>query len=91
MNRVDLDIDILNQWRHEYLQMIFGFPEYYGKNLDALYDCLGDLEFTEVHILHVEDVDEFSFRVLRVLDEVSEDFENILLIYDRDEEELLDD
>ena len=49
MNRVDLDIDILNQWRHDYLKMIFGFPEYYGKNLDALYDCLGDLGDTEIH------------------------------------------
>ena len=91
MNRVFLDIDILNEWRHDYLKMIFGFPEYYGRNLDALYDCLGDLEMTEIHILHVEDVDEFSFRVLRVIDEVAEDNENLIMIYERDEEELLDD
>jgi RNAse (barnase) inhibitor barstar len=90
MNRVDLDIDILNQWRHEYLKMIFGFPEYYGNNLDALYDCLGDLNDTEIHIRHIEDVDEFSFRVLRVIDEVAEEYENIVVTYDRDEE-LLDD
>ncbi|MBQ1509085.1 MAG: barstar family protein [Erysipelotrichaceae bacterium] len=92
MNRVDLDIDILNQWRHDYLKMIFGFPEYYGKNLDALYDCLGDLGDTEIHIRHIEDVDEFSFRVLRVIDEVAEEYENLVVTYDRDEdEELLDD
>ena len=94
MTKVTIDIDILNEWKHEYLKMLFGFPEYYGNNLDALYDCLGDLPDTEIHIRHMEDVDEFSLQVLRVFDEVSEDFENIHVTYDRDEDlidELLDD
>ena len=28
---------------HEKLKEAFGFPDYYGKNWDALYDCLCDL------------------------------------------------
>ncbi|MBR7081998.1 MAG: barstar family protein [Oscillospiraceae bacterium] len=28
---------------HETLAMGLGFPEYYGKNLDALHDCLADI------------------------------------------------
>jgi hypothetical protein len=28
---------------HESLQDVFRFPEYYGKNLDALWDCMTDL------------------------------------------------
>lgn len=28
---------------HLYLKKQFGFPEYYGENLDALYDCLTDI------------------------------------------------
>lgn len=28
---------------HEFLQEAFAFPDYYGKNLDALYDCLTEL------------------------------------------------
>ena len=28
---------------HQYLAAELGFPEYYGHNLDALADCLGDI------------------------------------------------
>lgn len=28
---------------HEYLSTLFGFPEYYGKNLDAFSDCFEDI------------------------------------------------
>ncbi len=28
---------------HRYLQRKFRFPEYYGKNLDALHDCLMEI------------------------------------------------
>ena len=29
---------------HDYLRVTLGFPEHYGKNLSALYDCLGDID-----------------------------------------------
>ena len=32
------------QAAHAYLAESFGFPVYYGKNLDALYDCLTELD-----------------------------------------------
>ena len=28
---------------HGYMKSVFGFPEHYGANLDALHDCLGEL------------------------------------------------
>ncbi len=28
---------------HSYLKEVLGFPEYYGHNLDALYECLTDI------------------------------------------------
>lgn len=30
---------------HRYLAKKLGFPDYYGENLDALYDVLGDIDF----------------------------------------------
>ncbi|MDO5708379.1 MAG: barstar family protein [Andreesenia angusta] len=39
INRFDNMIEV-----HEYLKKKFNFPEYYGKNLDALYDCLTSLK-----------------------------------------------
>ena len=33
---------------HEYIARVLGFPDYYGKNLDALYDCLTDMGDCEI-------------------------------------------
>ncbi|MDO5725640.1 MAG: barstar family protein [Tissierellia bacterium] len=30
-------------YAHEYIRSQFGFPEYYGKNLDALWDMLQEI------------------------------------------------
>lgn len=45
---------------HNYLAEQFDFPDYYGNNLDALYDCLtdlGDPEDIPVVITHADDLD----------------------------------
>ncbi len=39
---------------HAYLKKAFGFPEYYGKNLDALYDCLTDMGEMKVEFWHTD-------------------------------------
>ncbi len=44
---------------HEYIAGKMGFPDYYGHNLDALYDCLTDIcEPTAIGIAMPEDMDE---------------------------------
>ena len=41
---------------HEYLKKVFAFPDYYGRNLDALFDMLGDIsEDTELVFMEDED------------------------------------
>ena len=38
--RLDCRNMITKREAHEYIAKTLGFPDYYGKNLDALYDCL---------------------------------------------------
>ncbi len=39
---------------HEYMARKCGFPDYYGKNLNATYDCLTSMADTEITIKHAE-------------------------------------
>lgn len=44
---------------HDTLAGSLPFPDWYGRNLDALYDCLSDLqEETEIRLLHKEALEE---------------------------------
>ncbi|MDO5851141.1 MAG: barstar family protein [Methanobacteriaceae archaeon] len=43
MNQILLDGKKMKKNPHKYLKKILNFPDYYGNNLDALYDCLGDI------------------------------------------------
>ena len=52
---------------HDYLAKMLHLPEYYGKNLDALYDCLTDVaEETELVLLNWDAFDHTK-RALRVM------------------------
>ena len=38
---------------HNYLKEVLNFPDYYGKNLDALYDCLTEIGIeTEIKLIN---------------------------------------
>ena len=61
---------------HSYLADKMGLPGYYGKNLDALYDCLTDIfDPTAVGIfLPVLDNDELDIELLLYLEKVKRVF-----------------
>lgn len=59
---------------HRYLQQQLSFPDYYGYNLDALYDCLTDLDETEVTFIGTQEAGGTYFdNVIRVFREAAED------------------
>ena len=63
---------------HEVLAAQLHFPEWYGKNLDALYDCLPDIhEETVIRLLNLEELDEhlgdYTERFYRVISRAEAD------------------
>ena len=56
---------------HEYLAQIFNFPEYYGKNLDALADCLSEISDCTVVFEGKEALIEsggYGVRIIKVIE-----------------------
>lgn len=82
---VVLDIRKLNEGKHEYLKELFAFPDYYGENLDALYECLSELDDKQIVVTELQAIDDFSLKVLSVMEDVAEEYHNITLSYDYDE------
>ncbi len=63
---------------HAYLKTQLQLPDYYGRNLDALYDCLLDIgEQTQLTILHWDVcttvLGEYAQRLLNVMVQATEE------------------
>ena len=58
---------------HAYLKETFGFPEYYGKNLDALHDCLTEMGEMEVEFINADDMLAALGRYGEILKQLLED------------------
>ncbi len=66
---------------HELLADQLDFPDYYGQNLSALWDCLGDLDGDVRFLVSRDDSEsarkEWFDRLVRVLSRADEQLDNI--------------
>lgn len=64
---------------HEELKSALDFPDYYGKNLDALNDCLSEIESD--HLIYIltykETFDRFD-EMIKVFDDNKINYERII-------------
>lgn len=61
---------------HQYLAEMLEFPEYYGKNLDALFDCLMELGDCTVVLqgeAELRQTDGYGVKILKVLEEAAQE------------------
>ena len=55
--KMQLDGNLIKEKGHDYLKDALDFPDYYGKNLDALYDCLCEIGVeTEIVLINGSEV-----------------------------------
>ena len=56
---------------HDYLKEVLELPEYYGKNLDALHDCLEEMTDVEIVVENEENAGNYYRYVARVLENLN--------------------
>lgn len=84
---VELNCENLSQRKqaHVYLAQMLPFPEYYGKNLDALFDCLTELRDCTIILTGTAALLEaggYGVKVLRVMEEAARANPGLLLTTD---------
>lgn len=70
---------------HGYLKEKMNFPEYYGENLDALYECLCELTDTELFITHSCEAGGYYLKTEKVLKKAAEDNNELILTFEERE------
>lgn len=78
MKKITLDFENISnkEEMHKYLAEKFEFPDYYGKNLDALFECLTDIaDPTAVNIINA--INDYDEQIINVITSAEEENDNL--------------
>lgn len=82
MRVIELDAEKLNDRKesHIYLAKKLNLPEYYGRNLDALYDCLTEIDQTVI-LFENEEKGVVNYRRIRqVFEDAAEANDGLIIV-----------
>ena len=68
---------------HAHIAEALGFPEYYGNNLDALFDCLTDMRACDIKIINsggLNKLEEYGGALMAVFKEAASSNDRIRII-----------
>lgn len=77
---------------HNHIKSVLNFPEYYGRNLDALFDLLSVYsEETEIEFTHGKELEEnlgnYAGALVRTFKEAAAENKNIKICFSENESE----
>jgi ribonuclease inhibitor len=88
MNRIILNGKrmITREVTHAYLKRKFSFPDYYGRNLDALWDLLSDIaKETEIVVVNAhfipEKLGKYGVSLLKVFEDLNEESRRVKVTF----------
>ena len=70
----------------DYMSEVFNFPDYFGRNLDALHDCLEEVDEEVDVVLDRECVktmcsNDYAYKVLLILGRAAQNNPNIRILF----------
>jgi ribonuclease inhibitor len=76
---------------HSYLANHFNFPPYYGRNLDALFDCLVEITAsTLIYIVNerelITNLGEYGRNLINTIVDATKENDSLILVIDKKEE-----
>ena len=75
---------------HEYIARTLEFPDYYGNNLDALFDCLTEMGECSIVFTNLDalcELGDYSGALIAVFEEAEQVNEDLTLVYENSDDE----